>query len=146
MFLPFFLAMLSSSWALECIKCKNCGVDEVEYKLCHPLKRRCIALEYMGRVRKTCAPTIFCNMKDIGSFIGQLGDVFDRAEMVSKVTGVMGKKTYCCKGDLCNLETPFDVKFYEYGSDDSPENLKANLVLVLPLLFLLYVLGKVLSL
>ncbi|XP_068231100.1 uncharacterized protein [Palaemon carinicauda] len=102
------LAALSTSEALKCFHCNNCGDDAGTPYDCNDDNDVCLKISLAGRVQKSCAQKAACglgavergvvsawnNLKNLLSDVDQ--DVVDIPD------DAQAKIVECCESDLCN--------------------------------------------
>ncbi|XP_068231057.1 uncharacterized protein [Palaemon carinicauda] len=107
-----FTGLVTTSWALQCLKCNDCENEPSRSSSCLPGFNTCAKTNLGGKIRKFCAPEIVCSVENIDrdsiNPLKNLRTIFsddDIVEISVKEGRGKEKAIHCCDSDFCNGST-----------------------------------------
>ncbi|XP_064098872.1 CD59B glycoprotein-like [Macrobrachium nipponense] len=103
------LVFVSTSSALKCYQCENCQKEDQVWSSCLPGFDVCLTSRLSDKIRKSCAPSNFCNIENIDrdsldpnkNAKGLFSD-HNMKKMMKANLYTKGKLVHCCGKDFCN--------------------------------------------
>ncbi|XP_068231076.1 uncharacterized protein [Palaemon carinicauda] len=99
------LTISTTSWCLECYECRDCGDWLGVPDGCSPISRRCVVLNFMGKITKGCVPKPVCEVKEEVKATSGILKMIAKVLHIESMTleDLAETSINCCKGDLCNV-------------------------------------------